>query len=442
MTLICILQRGLSGGERRRVSIAAELLDGADIVFLDEATSGLDALTAAQTVCTLKRFCSESRKMMICTIHQPSVEVFYLFDKVLVLGAGECAFNGAISEIDVFFKSSLRPKANPADVMVFEVERRRGHFVAKWMASALNVRSTESGRSRIDSAFWERPPLRTRQLRRGTVESVRFRAESAPFLLELGLLTLREAVGAVRNGKAAMTRFFQILLFALITGFLWFGVEQDFGRKIECYIFIVFGSVLFGIISNVAVFGGGRLLLRRQFWSGVHGVLSWSLSFMAIEIPRETVHTVLYSAVVLVLTTLDGTFFQIWFTVLLSTLSGGSFGILLGALCSNPAEASLTIPGSLILLNQQSTHSLTDCHKLKRGVAANAHVFGQLFGSHFYALMDSLDLQRESNVLHSALSLHHRMGRRVVAPPAQRRCGLDVPFVPRVRQRHSQCPSV
>ncbi len=211
-----------------------ELLDDADIVFLDEATSGLDAFTAAETVRTLKRFCCDSKKLMICTIHSPAVEVFYVFDKVLVLGHGECAFFGAITEIDPFFKAALRPKANPADVIVAEVERRSGHFVAKWKSSALNVRSTESGRRRVDSAFWRRPLLRTRQLRRGAVESVRFRAESAPFALQLELLTLRELVDSLRSGKVALTRFAQILCFALITGFLWFRVEQDFGRKIEC----------------------------------------------------------------------------------------------------------------------------------------------------------------------------------------------------------------
>ena len=103
--------------------------------------------------------------------------------------------------------------------------------------------------------------------------------------------------------------------------------------------------MLFGLVSMVAVFSKKKGLFEREFCSGTYGIGAWALSFMAVEIPREIVHSAVYSAVVLGLTTLDGTFFEIWFTVFLSTLSGGSFGIFFGAISSNPTEASLTIPG-------------------------------------------------------------------------------------------------
>eukprot|EP01084_Bolivina_argentea_P032701 60542_1 len=86
-------KRGISGGEKRRVSIASEILNDADIIFLDEPTSGLDAYTAARTIKTLKQFCFVSNKIIIATIHQPSIEVFYLFDKLLLLSNGKCCFD-------------------------------------------------------------------------------------------------------------------------------------------------------------------------------------------------------------------------------------------------------------------------------------------------------------------------------------------------------------
>lgn len=166
--------------------------------------------------------------MIICTIHQPSVEVFYLFDKVLVLGAGECAFNGPITEIDDYFKDALRPKANPADIIVFEVQQRAEHFVAKWNTSTVNPRSKEVNRKRIDDQIWKSQyePLRTKDVRSGSVETVHYRAESPSFWLQLRMLTLRELMDTLRNRRLAVTRFLQILLFALVTGFLYFKVEQ------------------------------------------------------------------------------------------------------------------------------------------------------------------------------------------------------------------------
>eukprot|EP01084_Bolivina_argentea_P132046 233007_1 len=89
-------KKGISGGERRRVSIAAEIINDVDIIFLDEPTSGLDSYTAAATIKTLKEFCVVSNKMIVATIHQPSIETFYLFDKLILLSRGKCCFNSSI----------------------------------------------------------------------------------------------------------------------------------------------------------------------------------------------------------------------------------------------------------------------------------------------------------------------------------------------------------
>ena len=131
-------KRGISGGEKRRVSIAAEILNDTDIIFLDEPTSGLDAYTAARAIKTLKEFCSVSNKIIIATIHQPAMEVFYLFDKLILLSSGKCCFNSQLSDINIHFKHQLRPKTNPADVILFEVQRDPERWSEDWRDSTLN----------------------------------------------------------------------------------------------------------------------------------------------------------------------------------------------------------------------------------------------------------------------------------------------------------------
>ena len=137
-------KRGISGGEKRRVSIASEILNDADIIFLDEPTSGLDAYTAARTIKTLKQFCFVSNKIIISTIHQPSIEVFYLFDKLFLLANGRCCFNSKMSDIDIFFEQSLRPKTNPADVIIFEAQRHPVEWAEEWEDSKLNPYGTKA----------------------------------------------------------------------------------------------------------------------------------------------------------------------------------------------------------------------------------------------------------------------------------------------------------
>jgi len=68
--------KGLSGGERKRTSIALELVTDPYAILLDEPTSGLDSFTSFVILNMLKRICREKGKTVIFTIHQPSSDIF------------------------------------------------------------------------------------------------------------------------------------------------------------------------------------------------------------------------------------------------------------------------------------------------------------------------------------------------------------------------------
>lgn len=80
--------KGISGGERKRTSIGYELITDPKLLLCDEPTSGLDSSTALRIVEMLKKEAVEQNLTVICTIHQPSAEIFQTFDRLLLLQEG------------------------------------------------------------------------------------------------------------------------------------------------------------------------------------------------------------------------------------------------------------------------------------------------------------------------------------------------------------------
>ncbi|KAL0696730.1 hypothetical protein Bca4012_063910 [Brassica carinata] len=109
--------RGISGGEKKRLSIAIEVLTKPTLLFLDEPTSGLDSASAFFVVQILRNIAS-SGKTVISSIHQPSGEVFALFDDLLLLSGGETVYFGEAKFATKFFGEAGFPcpsRRNPSD---------------------------------------------------------------------------------------------------------------------------------------------------------------------------------------------------------------------------------------------------------------------------------------------------------------------------------------
>ncbi|KAJ1538742.1 ATP-binding cassette sub- G member 2, partial [Cladochytrium tenue] len=128
--------RGVSGGERKRASIARELVGCPDIVFLDEPTSGLDSASAHAVVSTVRRDARHAGRIVVATLHQPSWALLSLFDKVVLLAAGGVVFLGPPSLAVQHFAAlglPAPPNQNPADFFMdlLTVDVSKGERVAQ-----------------------------------------------------------------------------------------------------------------------------------------------------------------------------------------------------------------------------------------------------------------------------------------------------------------------
>ncbi|KAG8836185.1 hypothetical protein FRC17_009528 [Serendipita sp. 399] len=114
------LRKGISGGERRRLSIACVLVSLPSVIVLDEPTSGLDAYTAYQLLLTLSELAKRNRTIIL-SLHQPRSDAFGLFTRLLVLSKGSVVYSGLTDKCLPWFSAlGLEPErgVNPLDFLI------------------------------------------------------------------------------------------------------------------------------------------------------------------------------------------------------------------------------------------------------------------------------------------------------------------------------------
>lgn len=113
--------RGISGGEKRRVSIACELVTSPSILFLDEPTSGLDSYNAFNVIEALVQLARTYKRTVVFTIHQPQSNIVALFDKLILLARGKVVYSGRADESQAYFQKigcDCPPGFNIADYLI------------------------------------------------------------------------------------------------------------------------------------------------------------------------------------------------------------------------------------------------------------------------------------------------------------------------------------
>ena len=94
----------ISGGERKRTSLGYEMITDPRLVFLDEPTSGLDSANAMSIIKLLKKETQLRGCSIMCSLHQPSTQLFKMFDRVICLSEGEVIYNGPVAEVKPYFE--------------------------------------------------------------------------------------------------------------------------------------------------------------------------------------------------------------------------------------------------------------------------------------------------------------------------------------------------
>lgn len=215
--------RGISGGERKRVNIGAQLLSFPSIVFLDEPTSGLDTSTAFRLMNSLRAITSSGYNV-VCTIHQPSQQVFALFDKLLMMIDGRIVYNADAKKALEYFESIGLPApshTNPADFVMSLILKEEMKRNSERPLKAQMIQAWEGKETSI-----EPPDDRILAVYRKEEEATPLPQYLASYIeqfLVLSNRSLRMGIGTYFQPLP----IFQTIFVALLSGFVWLQLPAD-----------------------------------------------------------------------------------------------------------------------------------------------------------------------------------------------------------------------
>ena len=264
---------GLSGGEKKRTAVAVELLAGPSFILLDEPTSGLDSQTALELVQILKGL-ARSGCAVVCTIHQPSSEVFSLFDKVVMLWRGRVVYSGAGGGVCERFDPHgvlSTVGANPADVAMLCLQT----------FSELEMEEVA-----------ERQDPETRRRCTGRLERLDLdKLGTSGVCAQFGCLAKREFQAGYRDTATLGSRLGMAFGLALLVGLIFFRVADEWGEDGNAVDIVTktqnhFGAVSFACINAmfstaqpmVLAFPLERPAFLREYTSGLYGVVPYLLA--------------------------------------------------------------------------------------------------------------------------------------------------------------------
>lgn len=292
---------GLSTEQRKRLTVAVELVANPSIIFMDEPTSGLDARAAAIVMRTVRNTVDTGRTV-VCTIHQPSIDIFEAFDELLLLKrGGQVIYAGTLgvhscSLIEYF---QAIPGVHPI---------KEGYNPAAWM---LDV-SSPSAEARLNVDFAEiykksslhqqnQALVKELSVPQPGSKDLSFATKYSQSFFEQCLACLwKQHWSYWRNPYYNAVR----MLFTTAIGFLFGTIFWDLGHKLDTIqdLFNIIGALyaatLFLGFSNSStvepVVGIERTVFYRERGAGMYSALPYAFAQAAIEVPYVFIQTVIY----------------------------------------------------------------------------------------------------------------------------------------------------
>ncbi|CAI9755629.1 unnamed protein product [Fraxinus pennsylvanica] len=294
---------GLSIEQRKRLTIAVELVANPSIVFMDEPTSGLDARAAAVVMRTVRNIVDTGRTI-VCTIHQPSIDIFESFDELILMKqGGQLIYAGPLgnrsSKLIHYFESirgvqKIRPGYNPAT------------WILEVTSTAEEVRlGLDFAQIYLQSNLFRRNKDLVKSLSKADKDNdLSFPSKySLSFFGQFLTCLWKQNLSYWRNPQYTAVRFFYTVIISLMFGTIcWkFGSKRETQQDIFNAMGSMYAAVLFIGITNATsvqpVVYVERSVSYRERAAGMYSALPFAFAQVIVEFPYVFVQSLIYSTI-------------------------------------------------------------------------------------------------------------------------------------------------
>ncbi|KAF4659412.1 hypothetical protein FOL47_007588 [Perkinsus chesapeaki] len=340
--------KGISGGERKRTSVGVELITKPEMIFLDEPLTGLDSYAATTTVRVLKDLANSGVPVMV-TVHQPSSEIFAMFDNILLISEGSIVYHGPRKDLTDFFYANGGYKCpsnyNPADFVLYTLQTEPRENVLA-LADAYKRDFEEFVAPMIEE-------VRSKAIH---IPEIRSKARVAPMWVQLRELMKRDFRDIVRNPSVQIIKFVMTIVMALIMGCVFFDVGKDepetywlanrmnfqsyYGAIVVCCI----GALLGSAQTTTLRYPKQRAIFVREYASNIYSAIPYVMSQTIWEVPMAFIESIIQILIYYFMMNFQGRWILWVLSNLLINLVSASVAQLLGAMANSIDQAMQMVP--------------------------------------------------------------------------------------------------
>ncbi|KAL0725610.1 hypothetical protein Bca4012_040209 [Brassica carinata] len=304
--------RGVSGGERRRVSIGIDIIHDPIVLFLDEPTSGLDSTSAFMVVQVLKRI-ARSGSMVIMSIHQPSARIIDLLDRLIILSRGKSVFVGSPTSLPQFLSDFGHPVPEKENITEFALDLIRQlegstqgtkelvEFNEKWQREVSTPITTPYKALSLKESITA-SVSRGKLVLSGSTSSNPISMETVSYantpLVETYILSKRYMKNWSRTPELIITRLATVMVTGLILATIYWRLDNTPRGAQERMAFFAFAmsTMFYTCADNIPVFIQERYIFLRETTHNAYRTYSYVISHALVSLPQLLALSIAFAA--------------------------------------------------------------------------------------------------------------------------------------------------